>query len=220
MSGERQNQFLSTVVPLISRGDIASVLLHLSKDWSRRELLEFLSAAHDAVARSAAQCLGYVGSAADAEALGRLLRHASAEVAAAAEDSLWSIWMRAAGPAARQALASAMRFNDAGEPEAALALLGDVCKERPDFAEAHHQRGLILLGIEAYDAARDAFVLALSFNPLHFSAAASLGHIAIEKGRLADALQQYRAALTIYPHLTDIAEILPDLQRAVERRVA
>lgn len=220
MSGEREIQFLSTVAPLLARGDIPAVLRQLKEDWPQRELIDLLNANLDAVVRLAAQCLGYVGGKSETEALARLLHHERRDVAAAAEDALWSIWMRAAGARARQILASAMRFNDAQEPEAALALLADLCRELPEFAEAHHQRGLVLMGIEAFDAASDAFTLAFTYNPLHFSAAASLGHIAIEHGRLAEALQHYRAAVNIYPHLTDVAEILPELAVAVERRVA
>lgn len=220
VAGDRQIQFLSTVAPPLTRGDVPFALRMLSEDWSRRELLTFLTSSLDAVAAAAARCVGYVGSVEDAAALARLLSHPSDEVASQAEDALWSIWVRAGGENARRVLASAIRLSEAGEPETALALLGDLCRQHPTFAEAYHQRGLILLGAEMFEAAREALLRALALNPLHYSAAANLGHVAVELGRLADALRHYREALQINPRLAEIAEILPDLEAAVARRVA
>lgn len=220
MPGDRQIQFLSAVAPLLQRGDVPAALRLVIEDWPRLELVSFLNSSFDAVAGLAAQCLGYVGGADEADALALALNHRSVSVADRVEDALWSIWMRAGGETARRTLASAMRFHEEGEPEAALALLGDICRLHPTFAEAHHQRGLVLYGIEAYEGARDALAKALALNRHHFAAAASLGHVAVELGRLADALRHYRAALEIHPRLIEIAEIIPDLEIAVARRVA
>lgn len=220
MAGDRQIQFLSTVAPLIERGDVSAVLRHLAEDWPRRELVSFLSSSIDRVTSLAVQCLGLVGGRDEADAVAAMLRRPSPDIVSRAEDALWSMWMRGGGENARRMLASAMRFVDESEPEAALGLLSDLCRLQPGFAEAHHQRGLVLFGLEAYEAARDALNRALALNSCHFAAAATLGHIAIETGCLADALHHYREALAIHPGLTDIAEILPDLEVAVARRVA
>jgi tetratricopeptide (TPR) repeat protein len=212
-------QFVENVQPMLASGRLTAAAAHLREHWPSPVLHALLSSSSGSVVGLAARCLGLVGDLEDARQLSCLLGHPSRDVAQAAEDALWSVWMRAAGETACEELMAAMRVGEGGEHRAAIAALSVLCESRPDFAEAHHQRALALHAVDEIERAEAAYREALRLNPLHFAAAAGLGHVCIQRGDLAGALRHYRRALHLHPRLDEIREVVPQLDAALERRV-
>jgi len=212
-------QFVEQVAPLLAREGLGRVLAHLRELWPVDLLQSFLGSPHARVVRLSAQCLGIHGDPDACRALVCLLGHADPEVAREAEDALWSIWMRSGSDTGNERLLAAMRAAEHGDLNGAIQQLGELCSDEPEFAEAHHQRGLALLGLERLERADAAYGEALLLNPLHFAAASGRGHICVQRGDLAGALRYYRRALHLHPRLAEIREVVPQLDAALERRV-
>jgi tetratricopeptide (TPR) repeat protein len=210
--------FLISIEPPLWRGDWAVLLARLREGWPPAKLVELLASPLSAVARVAATCLGMTGTMEHCPPLVSLLGHADPEVAAAAEDALWCIWMRAGSAHADARLTAAVQCLDEGDGEAALGLLQGLAAEEDCFAEAFHQQALVLHTLERYDEAEASYQQAIELNPYHFAAVAGLGHLCVQRGAFAAALRYYHWALHIHPRLMEIREIVPQLEAAVERR--
>jgi len=211
--------FLVSIDPPLACGDLPTVLARLRESWPPPRLVELLVSPVPAVVKTAAICLGLTGSMQDCHQLVSLLGHADEHVASAAEDALWNIWMRAGSERANAALRAAGEPLREGDSETALGRLKELTAEEDSFAEAHHQQAIALHALERYEQAEASYQRALTLNPHHFAAAAGLGHICVQRGDYAGALRYYHRALHIHPRLTEIREIVPQLEAAVRHRV-
>lgn len=214
-----EERFLVEIQPALARGDLSSTLACLADRWPPSRLIELLDSTAPAVLTLAARCLGLCGGLRHCAALVGLLGHDNQAIVTAAEDALWSIWMRAGSPEANRALAAAVERVRHEDLETAADMLERLIAAEPSFAEAHHQFGLTLHSLQRIDPAEQEYREALRLNPYHFAAAAGLGHICVERGNLGGALLCYRSALQIHPRLAGIREIVPHLEAAVQRRV-
>jgi tetratricopeptide (TPR) repeat protein len=211
--------FLVAIDPALASGNLAVVLVRLRANWPPERLVELLASPASAVVKTAATCLGLTGTMRHCDRLVPLLGHRDERVVSAAEDALWSIWMRAgAEQANRQLMAAVERLRD-GKIEAGLRVLDALTAAEESFAEAHHQRAIALHSLGRYDEAEAAYQETLALNPCHFAAAAGLGHVCAHRDDFDGALRHYRCALRIHPGLTEIREVVPRLEAAIERRV-
>lgn len=206
--------FLAEVGPIVGRGRVADALAALNGRWNPQRLTELLASQDTRAAALAARCLGMTGDMESCPDLVRLLARPDREITPAAEDALWSLWMRASSETATQALTAAMRLIDEGNCGAALELLHDLIEVEPQFAEAHHQAALAHHSLSDFPAAEQEYRETVRLNPFHYAALAGLGHLAVERGDLSSALQFYRRAVQIHPRLEGVSELLPALEAA------
>lgn len=219
MLRDSERAFLISIDPPLAANDLAVVLARLGASWPPERLLTLLASPRPAVVKAAATCVGLTGSMEHCSRLAALLGHADEQVATAAEDALWMIWMRAGSePGCRQLRTAVQRLRE-GEIEAALRLLGSLTAAEGSLAEAHHQQAIAWHSLERYGEAEAAYRKTLALNPYHFAAVAGLGHVCAHRGDFAGALHHYRRALEIHPRLTEIREIVPQLEAALEKRV-
>jgi tetratricopeptide (TPR) repeat protein len=211
--------FLTAIeLPLVT-GDLPQVLARLRAGWPPERLVELLDSPSAAVVAAAACCLGLTGKREHCQRLVALLGHIDDQVASAAENALWSIWMQAGSENANAQLTAALgRLRD-GQSEAALRLLDALAAAEPSFAEAHHQQAIALHTLERYDEAEAAYRETLARNPYHFAATAGLGHLCAQRDDFDGALRYYRRALRIHPRLREIREIVPQLEAAIDKRI-
>lgn len=205
--------------PAFEQRDYVAADRLLREAWSAPELFEFLNSTQPELVQFAAWSLGIIGDADASCRLVALLGHRDPAVGEVAEESLWHLWMRAGSPEAVDHLALGVRALRSGNDLIALDIFRRVCEFEPEFAEAHHQRGLALHGLERVDEAVPAYAEATRHNRYHFAAYAALGHIAIERDDYPAALAYYRRALHLHPRLAEIREILPALEAAVADRI-
>ena len=109
MVSESDRAFLITIDPPLVAGDLPSVIARLRGNWPPERLVELTASPLEATARLAARCLGLTGSMEHCKQVAALLGHADEQVAAAAEDALWSIWMRAGSADAHRQLNAAVQ---------------------------------------------------------------------------------------------------------------
>lgn len=219
MVDDSDTVFLVAIDPPLACGDLPTVLARLRQSWPPAHLVQLLASPLPAVVKTATTCLGLTGSMQHCRQLVALLGHADEQVASTAEDALWGIWMRAGSEQANAQLRVAVEQLSEGDSEAALRLLQVLTAAEGSFAEAHHQQAMALHSLERYDEAEAAYQQTLALNPYHFAAAAGLGHIGIQRGDYAGALRYYHRALHIHPRLTEIREIVPQLEAALQHRI-
>lgn len=152
-----------------------------------------------------------------ASVIATALRDPDPRVVEAAEYCLWTIWMQAGSPDGNEQLALASDFSELGYLKAAREVLHDLRRTEPDFAEAHHQYGIVAALLNRTDDATRAFHRTTQLIPCHFSAWAALGHLHTEMGDFQTALSYYRRAARIYPRLDGLPEAMDRLTAVLDQ---
>jgi len=138
--------------------------------------------------------------------------------AKAIEDRIWAIWLASGSDTCTLLMSRVKAATDDKAYELAIKLLDAVVALKPDYVEAWNQRATIyyLNGDYARSIADIGQVLAR--EPRHFGALSGLGMMLQELGDDKDALDAYRRALAIDPHLDNLADIVKTLTEKVEGR--
>lgn len=134
------------------------------------------------------------------------------------EQRIWAIWARTPSDSAALLMARVNRALDAKKMDVALRLLDAIVKTRPDYIEAWNRRATIHFLRNNYDAAMSDLHEVLVREPRHFGALAGLGMILHQTGDDRRALDAFRKALAINPHLERVPELVKTLAEKVEGR--
>ncbi len=214
LSYSHGREFIEQIRPILERGNIDELSWYLQRFWPAEKLRGLLQAGHEDAACVALAGLSLVGTMKDCPAVAGLLHDDDGLTAELAEHALWSIWFRAAGPAANEQVASAVRLISQGELDAALERIAQVLAAHPDFAEAYHQQSLIHFLRGQYAEAINLSRAALLLNPWHFGAMAVLGHCYAATGRLEQACSSYRQALQLHPRLQGVRQAIRQIRES------
>jgi tetratricopeptide (TPR) repeat protein len=169
--------------------------------------------------REAAAWLGEVGTMADAPVLLRALADADEVVRALAEHSVWQVWSRSGDTETDHLLQMGIEQMSRRDGPAAAQTFSAVIQRRPDFAEGWNKRATVYFLMGDYQKSLQDCDEVMKRNPSHFGALAGYGQIYLELDQPERALQYFRRALRVNPNLGGVAEIIPQLERALlERR--
>lgn len=147
------------------------------------------------------------------------LKAAPDEVSAkAVEARIWSLWMATTSDTAALLMLRAKAAMDSKDMDVALKLLDAVIKLRPDYIEAWNRRATIYYMQNQYTRSMEDIREVLIREPRHFGALAGLGMIMQETGDDKRALDAFRKALAINPHLERIPDMIKTLTEKVEGR--
>ena len=127
---------------------------------------------------------------------------------------IWILWSRSGSPAMDLLLTRGQNAMAAGALELAIEHFTALVDHDPEFAEGWNARATAYfhtgdLGPSVADIAH-----VLQLNPRHFGALAGLGMIFEQLGRPEKALEVYRAALAINPHMQDVLDAVTRLEAA------
>jgi len=100
----------------------------------------------------------------------------------------------------------------------AIQLLGSIIEIKPDYIEAWNRRATLFFALKDYGRAMADIQEVLNREPRHFGALAGLGMILEEVGENKQALEAYRKALAVNPHMQKIPEQVKALSEKVEGR--
>jgi tetratricopeptide (TPR) repeat protein len=134
------------------------------------------------------------------------------------EARIWAIWLQTPSDTAALLMARARVAAENQKLEVAIKLLDAVIKLRPDYIEAWNRRATLYYMQNDYGRALADIQQVLIREPRHFGALAGLGMIMQEVGDDKRALDAYRKALAINPHLDKIPEQVKTLTEKVEGR--
>jgi tetratricopeptide (TPR) repeat protein len=134
------------------------------------------------------------------------------------EARIWAIWMQTPSDTAALLMTRAKAAMDGKQMEVALKLLDAVIKLRPDYVEAWNRRATLYYLQNDYAHSLKDIEQVLVREPRHFGALAGLGMIMQDLGDEKRALDAFRKALEVNPHLDKVPELVKTLTEKVEGR--
>jgi tetratricopeptide (TPR) repeat protein len=138
--------------------------------------------------------------------------------AKAIEDRIWALWQASGSDTVDLLMTRVKQASEAGNYDLALRLLDAVIEIRPEFVEAWNRRATVFFLKRDYSDSLSDIEHVLVKEPRHFGALAGLGTILEEVGDDKHALEAYRKALAVHPHLKGVAEHVKALADKVEGR--
>src|SRR3979490_2901914 len=134
------------------------------------------------------------------------------------EARIWALWMQTPSDTAALLMVRAKVAMDAQQIDVALKLLDAVVKLRPDYVEGWNRRATLYYLKNDYAHSLEDIEQVLAREPRHFGALAGLGMIMQDIGDEKRALDAFRKALAVNPHLDKVPELVKVLSEKVEGR--
>jgi tetratricopeptide (TPR) repeat protein len=134
------------------------------------------------------------------------------------EARIWALWLQTPSDTAALLMSRAKAAMDAKQMDTALKLLDAVVKLRPEYVEAWNRRATLYYLQNDYSHSLEDIEQVLSREPRHFGALAGLGMIMQDLGDDRRALEAFRKALAVNPHLERVPELVKTLTEKVEGR--
>jgi tetratricopeptide (TPR) repeat protein len=113
---------------------------------------------------------------------------------------LWRIWFHQKGRYGMDLLERSQVMFEVGNITQAEALLTELIRDQPDFAEAWNRRAVLYFTLGQYEKSRDDCQEVIKLNPVHFGALHGLGLCHAALGDYSAAIQAFRKALEIQPY--------------------
>jgi tetratricopeptide (TPR) repeat protein len=134
------------------------------------------------------------------------------------EARIWALWLQTPSDTAALLMTRAKAAMDAQQMDVAIKLLDAVVKLRPDYIEAWNRRATLYYLKSDYAHSLEDIEQVLVREPRHFGALAGLGMIMQDIGDEKRALDAFRKALAINPHLEKVPDMIKLLTEKVEGR--
>lgn len=136
--------------------------------------------------------------------------------AKAIESRIWSVWTASGSDTCNLLMSRVKVAMDAKDYGLAIKLLDAIIELKPDYVEAWNRRATVYYLNNNYGLAIADIRQVLAREPRHFGALSGLGLILQDIGDDKDALEAYRSALAIDPHLEHIPDVVKMLTEKVE----
>jgi len=138
--------------------------------------------------------------------------------AKAIEDRIWSIWLVSGSDTCDLLMSRVKDAVDDKNYDTAIQLLDSIIMLRPGYIEAWNQRATVYYLKQDYAHSIADIAEVLAREPRHFGALSGLGLMLQEMNDDKDALDAYRKALAIDPHLEGVPDIVKTLTQKIEGR--
>jgi tetratricopeptide (TPR) repeat protein len=149
---------------------------------------------------------------------GALKAAPNAEAAKAVEGRIWALWMISPSDTATLLMSRVRTAAEAKNFDLAVQLLDAIVVLRPDYVEAWNRRATIHYMRKDFTRSIEDIRQTLAREPRHFGAMAGLGLIMQELGEDKRALDVYRKAIEVNPHMPKIPDLIKSLTEKVEGR--
>ena len=134
------------------------------------------------------------------------------------ENRIWSMWLATDSDTTTLLMSRVKTAVDAKDLDLGIKLLSAVIEIKPDYVEAWNRRATLYYMKKDYDHSIGDIEQVLKREPRHFGALSGLGMIFQELGDDKSALEAFRRALAVHPHLERIPELVKQLTEKVEGR--
>jgi tetratricopeptide (TPR) repeat protein len=134
------------------------------------------------------------------------------------ENRIWAMWIATDSDTTTLLMSRVKAAVDAKDVDLGIKLLTAIIEIKPDYIEAWNRRAtLYYMKKDFGDSLADIHEV-LKREPRHFGALSGLGMIMQELGDDKHALEAFRRALAVHPHLEHIPELVKQLSEKVEGR--
>lgn len=138
--------------------------------------------------------------------------------AKAVEGRIWALWTISPSDTASLLMSRVRRAVETKNLDLAVKLLDSIVVLRPDYIEAWNRRATIHYMRKDFTRSLADIRQTLAREPRHFGALAGLGLIMQELGEDKRALDVYRKAIEVNPHMPRIPDLIKSLTEKVEGR--
>lgn len=132
------------------------------------------------------------------------------------QQEIWDYWSLNNSDTAELLLQRGREALSDGNVDYAVDYLTDLIELEPDFAEAWNARATAYFLQEEYGRSLDDIQHTLALQPRHFGAYSGLAIILERLEKTDEALQAYRQALMLNPHLPGAKDAVERLEKEVE----
>lgn len=141
-----------------------------------------------------------------------------AATAKAIENRIWEVWIESGSDTCDLLMTRVKDAIEEKDYDLAIRLLNSIIAIRPGYVEAWNQRATVFYLKDDYARAIADIAEVLAREPRQFGALAGLGMMLQDIGDDKDALEAYRRAIAIDPHLENIPDAIKTLTEKVEGR--
>ena len=141
-----------------------------------------------------------------------------ADAAKLVEGRIWAIWYHSGSDTADLLMNRVKTAVDGKDMELGIRLLDAIIEIKPDYVEAWNRRATLHFLSKDFAKAIADIRQVLAREPRHFGALSGLGIIFQEIGEEKFALDAFRRALAVNPHLQKIPDFVKTLTEKVEGR--
>ena len=141
-----------------------------------------------------------------------------AEIAKQVENRIWAIWLASGSDTADLLMSRVKAAIEAKDTRLAVQLLDSLIELKPDYIEAWNRRATLFFALKDYGRAMADLQEVLNREPRHFGALTGLGVIMQEFNEDKLALEAFRRALAVNPHLQKVPDFVKTLTEKVEGR--
>jgi tetratricopeptide (TPR) repeat protein len=134
------------------------------------------------------------------------------------EGRIWAAWAAAGGDTAAVLMGRVRTATEGKNLDLAIKLLTAIIDIKPDYVDAWNRRAGIHFSKRDFSAAMADLRAVLQREPRHFGAWAGLGMILQEVGDERRALEAFRRAVALHPHIERIPDLVKRLTERVEGR--
>jgi tetratricopeptide (TPR) repeat protein len=134
------------------------------------------------------------------------------------ENRIWAMWIATDSDTTTLLMTRVKAAVDAKDLDLGIKLLTAVIEIKPDYIEAWNRRATLYYTKKDFDRSLADIHEVLKREPRHFGALSGLGMIMQELGDDKHALEAFRRALAVHPHLEHIPDLVKQLSDKVEGR--
>jgi tetratricopeptide (TPR) repeat protein len=134
------------------------------------------------------------------------------------ENRIWAIWMTSTSDTANLLMGRVKTAVEAQDLDLAIKLLNAIVDIKPDFTEAWNRRATVYYAKKEFGRALADIREVLAREPRHFGALSGLGIILQELGDEKHALEAFRRALAIHPHIERVPDAIKKLSEKIDGR--
>jgi tetratricopeptide (TPR) repeat protein len=134
------------------------------------------------------------------------------------EARIWALWTQTRSDTTALLMVRVKTAMDGKQMDVARKLLDAVIKLHPEYVEGWNRRATLFYLQNDYARSLEDIEQVLVREPRHFGALAGLGMIMQELGDEKRALDAFRRALAINPHIENIPQLVKTLTEKVEGR--
>jgi tetratricopeptide (TPR) repeat protein len=138
--------------------------------------------------------------------------------AKAIEGRIWAVWIASGSDTCNLLMSRVKDATDDKDYDLAIKLLDAIIAIKPGYVEAWNRRATVYYLKQDYAHSIADIAEVLAREPRHFGALSGLGMMLQEIGDDKDALDAYRKALAIDPHLENVPDVVRTLTDKVEGR--
>jgi tetratricopeptide (TPR) repeat protein len=160
--------------------------------------------------------VAFAEDAAKLDGLFERLKTAEEAEAGRIETEIWIEWSKSGSASEDLLLQRGKEAMDLGDIPAAIEHFTAIIDHDPAFAEAWNARATAYYMAGEFGPSIADIGKVLTLNPRHFGALSGLALILEETGKPKRALEVYKAALAIHPHLQGAAEAVERLETEAE----